>query len=139
MFLTFYVIISLGDFMSIIETNSLVLAYLGDAIYEIYVRKHLISLGINKVNDLQEESKKYVSAKSQALFLKSMLEKEIFSEEEISVIKRGRNSKVSSHPKNIDIVTYKHATALEALIGYLYLNKNNLRIEEIMNHIWSIK
>lgn len=125
--------------MSIFEVSPLVLAYLGDAIYEIYVRKHLINLGINKVNALQEESKKYVSAKNQALFLKTMLEENFLTNEEIDITKRGRNSKVSSHPKNIDILTYKHATALETLIGYLYLTNNNLRIEEIMNYIWSIK
>lgn len=125
--------------MSIIETNSLVLAYLGDSIYEIYVRKYLINLGINKVNDLQEKSKQYASAKNQALFLKLMLDNNFFSEEEINIIKRGRNAKSVSKPKGVDIITYKHATALESLIGYLYLNNKISRIEEIMNYIWSIK
>lgn len=125
--------------MGVIEKNSLVLAYLGDSIYEQYVREYLINLGINKVNDLQEESKKYVSAKNQAHFLKTMLDKDMFNEEELDVIKRGRNAKTSSHPKNIDIITYKHATALESLIGYLYLSNKNFRIDEIMKYIWSIK
>lgn len=125
--------------MNIIEKNSLVLAYLGDSIYEIYVREHLINSKINKVKDLQEESKKYVSAKSQAQFLKNMLDDNFFIEEELDIIKRGRNAKTSSHPKNIDIVTYKHATALETLIGYLYLNNNKKRIDEIMKYIWGIK
>ena len=125
--------------MSIIETNSLVLAYLGDAIYELHVRKYLIDLKINKVNDLQNESKKYVSAKNQAYFLKIMIDNNFFNENEIEIIKRGRNAKTNSHPKYIDIVTYKHATALESLIGYLYLNNDLNRIDEIMNNIWSIK
>lgn len=125
--------------MNVIEKNSLVLAYLGDSIYEIYVREYLINSNINKVKELQEESKKYVSAKSQAYFLKNMLDNDFFKEEELDIIKRGRNAKVSSHPKNIDIVTYKHATALETLIGYLYLNNNKNRIDEIMKYIWGIK
>ncbi len=125
--------------MNVIEKNSLVLAYLGDSIYEIYVREYLINSNINKVKELQEESKKYVSAKSQAYFLKNLLDNDFFKEEELDIIKRGRNAKVSSHPKNIDIVTYKHATALETLIGYLYLNNNKNRIDEIMKYIWGIK
>ena len=63
------------------------------------------------------------------------MNKEFFNEEEISIIKRARNHKGVSHPKNCDIVTYKHATALEALIGYLKLENDDKRIDEIMNKI----
>lgn len=121
--------------MSINEINVLVLAYLGDTIYEDYIRKFLIKRGIAKVNDLQKEASNYVSAKGQAAFLKELLEQEFFSEEEQSVIRRARNNKSNSHPKNCDIVTYKHATALEAVIGYLELTNNKERIDEIMNKI----
>lgn len=121
--------------MSVNEINVLVLAYLGDTIYEDYIRKYLINKGIAKVNDLQKEASHYVSAKGQAAFLKAMLEKDFFSEEELSIIRRARNNKSNSHPKNCDIVTYKHATALEAIIGYLELNNNRNRIDEIMNDI----
>lgn len=121
--------------MSINEINVLVLAYLGDTIYEDYIRKYLINKGIAKVNDLQKEASLYVSAKGQASYLKTMLESDFFTEEELSVIRRARNNKSNSHPKNCDIVTYKHATALEALIGYLELTNNRDRIEEIMNYI----
>lgn len=121
--------------MSINEVNVLVLAYLGDTIYEDYIRKFLINKGLNKVNDLQKEASNYVSAKNQANFLKNMIDNEIFNEEELSVIRRARNNKSNSHPKNCDIVTYKHATALEAVIGYLELKNNKSRIDEIMKNI----
>ncbi|MDD4547775.1 MAG: ribonuclease III domain-containing protein [Bacilli bacterium] len=117
------------------EMNVLVLAYLGDAIYEEYVRLYLIKKGIAKVNDLQKEAVKYVSAKAQSGFLHELLEKDIFDETELSVIMRARNHKGKSKPKHTDIVTYKHATALEAIIGYLYLEKRNDKIDKIMNFI----
>ena len=121
--------------MSINEINVLVLAYLGDTIYEDYIRKYLINKGIAKVNDLQKEASLYVSAKGQASYLKTMLESDFFTEEELSVFRRARNNKSNSHPKNCDIVTYKHATALEAVIGYLELKNDRNRIDEIMNNI----
>lgn len=118
-----------------LEVNILVLAYLGDTLYEDYIRRFLVHKGIGNVNDLQKESIKYVSAVSQASFLKKLMDVDFFSEEEISVIKRARNYKSNSHPKNCDIITYKHATALEALIGYLDLNQKKERIDEIMEKI----
>ena len=124
-----------GGFMNLLEVNVLVLAYLGDTVYENYVRKYLISKGIANVNDLQREAVKYVSAKNQAKYLQEMLDSDFFNEEEISIIKRARNYKTTSHPKNCDIVTYKYATGLEALIGYLELDNNKERINEIMNFI----
>ena len=121
--------------MQTVEINILVLAYLGDTIYENYIRKYLIGKGIGNVNDLQKESINYVSAKSQAKFLQDMLDNNFLSEEEISVVKRARNYKTTSHPKNCDIVTYKYATGLESLIGYLDLEGKKDRIDEIMNFI----
>ena len=121
--------------MNPVEVNALVLAYLGDTIYENYVRHYLINKGIGNVNDLQTESINYVSAKNQAKFLENMINNNFFSDEELSVIKRARNYKSNSHPKNTDIITYKHATALEAIIGYLYLKNNKSRIDEIMKYI----
>ena len=121
--------------MQTIEINVLVLAYLGDTIYENYVRKYLIGKGIGNVNDLQKESINYVSAKSRAKFLQDMLENNFLSDEEITVVKRARNYKTTSHPRNCDIVTYKYATGLESLIGYLDLEGKKDRIDEIMNFI----
>ena len=121
--------------MNVLEVNVLVLAYLGDTIYENYVRHYLINKGIGNVNSLQTESINYVSAKAQAKFLEELINSDFFTEEEISVIKRARNYKSNSHPKNTDIITYKHATALEAVIGYLDLSNRKDRIDKIMNNI----
>ena len=121
--------------MKTIEINSLVLAYLGDTIYEDYIRKHLINCGIANVNDLQKESIKYVSAKAQAEYLKNMMDYDFFSEDELDIIKRARNTKSNSSPKGCDIVTYKYATGLESLIGYLEMENNRTRIDEIMEFI----
>ena len=121
--------------MNVLEVSSLVLAYLGDSIYESYIREYLIKKGISHVNDLQVESLNYVSAKSQARILKDLMDKNIFTDEELSVIKRARNTKSKSHPKSCDIITYQHVTSLEALFGYLKLRKNEERIEEIISKI----
>ncbi len=117
------------------EINSLVLAYLGDTIYEDYIREYLIKKGIRNVNDLQKEAIKFVSAKSQAKYLKILINNNFFTDEELNIIKRARNHKNNSHPKNCDILTYKYATGFEALIGYLKLEGNINRIEEIVNRI----
>ena len=121
--------------MNVLEVNVLVLAYLGDTIYEDYIRRFLINKGINNVNELQTESLKYVSARGQSNYLEMLLNDEFFSEEEIDVIKRARNNNSKSHPKNTDVITYKRATGLEALIGYLDLIGKKDRIDEIMNYI----
>ena len=114
--------------------NNLVLAYLGDAVYELYIREYLINNGIAKVNDLQVESLKYVSAKSQSEHLQRLLDSNILSDEEIEIVKRGRN--MNSHrKKNTDIVTYKRSTGLECLIGTLKIEKKEERIKEIMDFI----
>ena len=121
--------------MNLLEVNVLVLAYMGDTIYEDYIRKYLITKGIGNVNDLQTAALNYVSAKSQAKFLQEMMDKEYLTSDELDIVKRARNYKTTSHPKSCDIVTYKYATGLEALIGYLYLDGNTERVNEIMNFI----
>lgn len=117
------------------EVNVLVLAYLGDTIYEDYVREFLIKKGIGNVKDLQEASIKYVSANGQARILKELMDENVFSEEELSIIRRARNHKGVGHPKSCNIVTYKYATGFEALIGYLKLENRIDRIEEIINKV----
>ena len=117
------------------EINVLALAYLGDAIYEKYIRLYLVKSGISKVNDLQKRSVNYVSARAQSHFLTLLINNNMFDEEEMSIIMRARNHKGKSKPKNTDIITYKHATALEALIGYLYLEKRINKLDQIMKFI----
>lgn len=113
--------------------NNLVLAYLGDAVFELHIREYLIKKGIAKVNDLQQASLNYVSAKSQRRILEELLNRQFFTEDEITIINRGRNA--SSHQsKTTDIVTYKKATGLECLIGHLYQNDKE-RCNEILNYI----
>lgn len=121
--------------MDVKGINVLVLAYLGDTVYENYVRKYLILKGIGTVDKLQKEAIKYVSAKSQASYLKEMLDNDFFTEEELNLIKRARNYKTTSHPKNCDIITYKYATGLECLVGYLEFIKKDERLDEIMKFI----
>lgn len=121
--------------MNVLEINSLVLAYLGDTVYEGYVREYLINQRILNVGDLQKASLNYVSAKRQAYFLEQLMNRNFFTEEELDVLHRARNYRSGRHPKNCDILTYKHATALEAIIGYLhYLNREE-RVKEIMDFI----
>ena len=105
--------------MNVNEINVLVLAYLGDSVYENYIRKYLIGTGIGNVNDLQTESIKYVSAKAQAKFVTELIDNNILLEDELDIYKRARNYKTTSHPKNTDIITYKIATGFEAIIEYL--------------------
>ena len=111
--------------------NILVLAYLGDSVFELYVRNYLIEK-FAKVNTLQKEAIKIVSAKGQANLIKKLIDNNILTQSEMDIFNRGRNAKCSHHPKNTDIITYKHATGFEALIGYLYL-EDKKRLEEIIN------
>lgn len=112
--------------------NVITLAYMGDAVYEVYIRKALIDKNIALVDDLQKVAINYVSAKSQSKILNLLIDKDVLTLEEMDVVKRGRNYKRASHPKNTDILTYKNSTGFEALIGYLYLNNNKERLDNIM-------
>lgn len=117
-------------------TNPLVLAFLGDATYAHCVRYHLIAKGLAKPNQLHKAANRYVSAKAQANILLTLLP--TLPEEELGVVKRGRNAKSGSTAKNADIIDYRHATAFEALIGYLYLNGQEERIAEIVKQAFAI-
>ena len=115
------------------DINSLSLAYLGDAVYELYIRTYLLDSN-KKVNDLQNEAIKYVSAKAQSAYLDKMIDVDFLTKEEIEIVKRARNHK-SHSSKSADIITYKKSTGLEALIGYLKITNNENRIKEIMEYI----
>ncbi len=112
------------------ELPALVLAYIGDAVYELTVRGYLVSTGLIKVHQLHDETVKYVNAAAQAKILRS-LEGRLTGVEE-AIVRRGRNAKSPHVPRGAGVVEYRHSTALEALIGYLHLKGDTARLEEIM-------
>lgn len=113
------------------QYSPLVLAYIGDAVFEICVRT-LVAGNLNApVNKLHKESKKYVNASAQSEMFYRI--KENLTEQEFAVLKRGRNAKSYTSAKNASVSDYRHATGLETLFGYLYLNKEYKRIIEIFN------
>ncbi len=121
--------------MDIKMINVITLAYLGDAIYEVYIREKMIKEAPLKVEQLQKKAINYVSAKAQAKILSNLIDSNALTEEELDIVKRGRNYKRSSHPKNTDIITYKLSTGFETLIGYLYLSGKKTRLREILELI----
>lgn len=116
------------------DLNSLSLAYLGDAVYELYIREYLLSKGICHVNNLQKEATNFVSAKNQTKYLNILIDNNILTDEEITIVTRARNQHSNHKPKNTDIITYKYATGFEALVGYLYINDKD-RLDSIMDYI----
>ena len=114
--------------------NPLVYAYIGDCIYEFYVRKYLIDSNICKLKELQHQSLNYVSAVSQRKIYETLSSLNFFTETEEEIIKWGRNAH-GGKAKHADIVTYRIATGFECLIGYLYYNNQQERIEEIMKGV----
>lgn len=120
------------------QLNSLALAYMGDAVFEQYVRHHVLQSGKVKPHQLHREAKNYVSAKAQAMVLHQLLENNFFTEEEQAVVKRGRNAKSGTIPKNTDVQTYRYSTGFEALIGYLYLAHGKHRLKEVIKMAFQI-
>lgn len=114
--------------------NIQILALLGDAVFSLYIREELLKLGINNPSKLQQKSVEYVSAKGQVKILNHLIDTGSLNEEELEIVKRGRNNKKESHPKNTEVITYKLSTGFEALLGDLYLN-NKDRLEEILKKI----
>ncbi|TEB09494.1 Mini-ribonuclease 3 [Pelotomaculum propionicicum] len=112
------------------DLPALVLAYIGDAVYELAVREHLVGSGLARVNKLHGESVRYVNAGAQAKALHAL--EGLLSEEEAAVMRRGRNAKSPHVPKGAGVIEYRHSTALESLIGYLYLKGDTARLAEII-------
>lgn len=117
--------------------NGLTLAYIGDAVFEIYVRKYALSLGLTKVNNLHKKVIEFTKGESQAKAIKKLINDGVLTDEEISIYKRGRNSHVNSNRKNIDLANYLDGTGFEALIGYLYLTDNITRMEDLISIIFN--
>jgi len=118
--------------------NVLSLAYVGDAVYSLYVREYLVNKGICKVDTLQKESVNYVSAKAQAKFIENMINDDFLNDDELDIFYRARNHKGTRHPKNTDIITYKYSTGFEAIIGYLYMNHDINRLNEFISYILEV-
>jgi len=111
------------------ELSPLVLAYVGDCIYELIVRTYVVYEGTRHVKELNIISDKMVNAKAQSDMYNAI--RDILSDEEAAVYRRGRNAKISSSAKNATLADYKRATGLESLFGYLYLNGNMERAIEL--------
>lgn len=124
------IFIPIKDEQEVKLMNPLVWAYVGDCVYELYIRTFLINTTKMKVHELHVKASTYVKASSQAKILKN-IENEL-SEEEKDVVRRARNTKNHHLPKNANPADYMYATAFEGLIGYLYLTKNFKRLKEIL-------
>ena len=110
------------------------LSFLGDAVFELMVREYIISKNVVKLNALQESTLNYVTGKRQAYFADMLVKNEFLNEEEMDILRRGRNIKTHKSPKNCDIITYKYATGFEILVGFLYINDKK-RLDEVFNYI----
>lgn len=119
------------------DINTTALAYIGDAVYEIYVRKHVLAAGIPNVDMLHKYAVHFVCADGQAKALKALIT-DFLTEEEVALAKRARNHKTASKARSADPVTYKLATAFEALIGWLHLSGRDERMEEIIYKAFEI-
>ena len=109
-------------------------AYVGDCVYELFIRTELINKTNLKPHKLHIESIKYVKAQAQAEFLQKIYDD--LTEEEKDIVRRGRNAENHHLPKNCNVQDYMYATAFEALIGYLYLTKKEDRLEEIFRQVF---
>ncbi len=113
------------------QLSPLVLAYLGDAVYETYVRQYVISQPNHRPNHLHRESVRFVSNRAQSKALEAWMPQ--LTEEEKDIVKRGRNAKSGSVPKNADVLEYRHSTAFECLVGYLYYQGSYERLQALMD------
>ena len=116
--------------MDVDTMSPLIWAYVGDSVYELYIRTHLTNTTKMKPHKLHIESIKYVKAGAQAKKLEILMND--LTEQEKEIVKRGRNAENHHLPKNATVQEYMYSTAFEALIGYLYLTKQDERLKEIL-------
>lgn len=119
------------------QLNGIALAYLGDAVYEVYIRQHLLSKGLSKPTKLQHLATHYVSAKAQAALIDLMKQDDLLTEDEWAYFKRGRNANSHTHAKHTSVLTYRISTGFEAMMGYLQLAGKQDRLDELAE--WCIK
>lgn len=115
------------------QMSPLTWAYVGDSVYELYIRNYLVNTTNQKPHKLHLNAIKYVKAKAQADILKRITD--YLTEEEKEIVRRTRNTENHHIPKNANLQDYMYATAFEGLIGYLYLANKNERLEQILGHI----
>ena len=115
------------------RTNPVTLAFVGDAVYALYVRERLIKSSAGKVGDYQRSSAKILSARGQSEFLAEI--ESFFTDEEKEIFLRGRNAKKATKSKNATPAEYNRSTGLEAVIGFLYLIGDLKRVEELLSAI----
>ena len=127
------------DYMNIGQENAvdpsqlapLALAYVGDAVFEVAARTMLVNASNESVNSYNEKARRIVSAAGQSQIMLKI--KELLTDEELHIYKRGRNAKSVSVPKNATVSDYRHATGFEALVGYLYLKERHERLNELLS------
>ena len=119
-----------------LSLNGITLAYVGDAVYEVFVRENLVQKGTVRPKQLQQKATHYVSAKAQAALIAKMKDYNFLTETELEYFNRGRNAKSYTHAKNTSVGTYNISTGFEAIFGYLKLSEQDERIAEIAN--WCI-
>ena len=115
------------------QLNGIALAYLGDAVYEVFIRQHLLSKGLSKPTKLQHIATHYVSAKAQAALIDLMKADELLTDEEWAYFKRGRNAKSATVAKHASVIDYRKATGLEALVGWLFLMGQYQRLTDLVS------
>lgn len=112
------------------QVNPITLAFLGDAVYSLYVREELVRRGGGRASDFQRTASKVVSARGQSEFLERVLP--MFTEEEEEIFRRGRNAKKPTKSKNASPAEYNRSTGFEAVLGFLYLTGERARLEELL-------
>ena len=115
--------------LPLVELSSASLAYLGDSVLELCVREHLLRAGLSTAAHLNAASRDYVTAPAQAKAMERLLP--LLTEQEAAVFRRGRNNVHGNIPKKATVVEYRAATGMECLFAYLYLTKNQARIDEL--------
>ena len=124
--------------MQINELSPLTWAYVGDSVFELYVRTYLVENTKLKPHELHIEAIKYVKADNQAFIVKKLIDEEL-NDEEKEIVRRGRNTENHHLPKNAKPEDYMYSTAFEALIGYLYLTKKDERVKELIEKSINIR
>lgn len=124
------------DNIDVREYDVKALAYIGDAVYEVYVRRYLMQYSREQVSKLHKKAVKYVSAKAQACVIENIQEQ--MEQDILAIFKRGRNASSNTVPKNTDVITYKIATGFEAIVGFMYLTNQIQRLDAFVSQAFEI-